>query len=80
MKLMVALTLTTARAEAFFSFVCPQVLPTQARMMELTAYVPMVKTHMAKYRAPVLSVAQPRTKPKMATILATVICQVLSLK
>lgn len=80
MKLMVALTLTIASADAFFSLVCPQVLPHHARIMELTAYVPIVKTHMAKYRAPTLSVAQPRTKPNIAIIFATVMCHVLSLK
>lgn len=47
--------------------------------MELTAYVPIANTTMAKYRAPVLSVAQPRTKPKTAMALAMVMCHVRSL-
>jgi hypothetical protein len=74
-----AMVLTIAREHAFFSFVCPQVADTQPRMMELTAYVPMAKTTMAKYRAPVLRVAAARTNPKMATSFAEVICQVRSL-
>ena len=80
MKLALAIVLTIAKALAFFSFVCPQVLLTQPRMILLTAYVPTAKTHMEKYLAPVLSVAQPSTKPKMATALAAVMCQVRSLK
>ena len=39
----------------------------------------MAKTIMAKYRAPVLRVAHPRTNPKMATLFAMVICHVRSL-
>jgi hypothetical protein len=40
----------------------------------------MVKTHMAKYLAPTFIVAQPSTKPKIATPFAMVMCQVRSLK
>lgn len=40
--------LTIANEEAFFSFVCPHVAPTQPRMMLLTAYVPIEKTTIAK--------------------------------
>lgn len=79
MKLTLATELTMLYAEAFFSCVCPQVLPTQPRIMLFTAYVPIVKTNIAKYRTPVLSVAQPVTNPAIAIILATVICHVLSL-
>lgn len=74
-----AIVLTIAKLLAFFSFVCPHVLLTQPRMMLLTAYVPMENMTMAKYLAPVLRVAQPRTKPKTATALAAVMCQVRSL-
>merc|ERR1712230_71894 len=62
-----AMVFTIANEHAFRSLVCPQVAETQPRMMELTAYVPMAKTTIAKYLAPVLSVAQARTKPKIAT-------------
>lgn len=48
MKLMLALVLTMANAEAFFSFVCPHVLPTQPSKMLFTPYVPTVKTTIAK--------------------------------
>ena len=78
-KLAFANVLTIASAVAFFSFVCPQVLDTHPRMMLFTAYVPIANTTIAKYRAPVLSVAQPSTKPKTATDFAIVICHVLSL-
>jgi hypothetical protein len=74
MKDAFAIVFTMASEEAFFSFVCPQVAVTQPRIMLLTAYVPMAKTHIAKYRAPVLSVAAPSTKPKMATAFEAVIC------
>lgn len=47
-------------------------------MILFTAYVPIENTHIAKYFAPVLRVANPSTKPNTATALATVICQVLS--
>ena len=47
-------------------------------MIELTAYVPMANTTIAKYLAPVLSVAQPNTKPNTAMLFATVICHVRS--
>jgi hypothetical protein len=72
--------LAIAKAADFFSLVCPHVEETHPRMMELTPYVPMVKTHMAKYRAPLFRVAQPSTNPKMATSFAMVMCQVRSLK
>ena len=49
-------------------------------MMELTAYVPIEKVTIAKYLAPVLSVAQARTKPITAIVFAIVICQVRSLR
>lgn len=68
------MVLTMASEDAFFSFVCPQVPETQPRIMLFTAYVPIAKTHMAKYRAPVLSVAAPSTKPKIAIALAMVMC------
>ena len=74
-----AIVLTMARLHAFFSFVWPHVLETHPRMMLFTAYVPMANTHMAKYLAPVFSVAAASTKPKTATALAAVICQVRSL-
>lgn len=75
----VAKVLTMAREIALFSFVCPQVLVgTHPRMTLLQAYTPVANTHMAKYRAPVLVVVQARMKPKTATILATVMCHVLS--
>jgi hypothetical protein len=41
--------------------------------------VPTEKTIIAKYRAPILRVAQPRTKPRIATLLAIVMCHVRSL-
>merc|ERR1739841_268942 len=56
-----AMVFTIANEHAFRSLVCPQVAETQPRMIELTAYVPMAKTTIAKYLAPVLSVAQART-------------------
>lgn len=37
MKLMLAIVLTMAKDEAFFSLVCPHVLPTQPSTMLLTA-------------------------------------------
>lgn len=37
---------TMPMATAFFSFVCPQVLPHHPRISEFTPYVPMVKTTM----------------------------------
>ena len=79
MKLAFAIVFTIARELAFFSFVCPHVLATQPRIIELTAYVPILNTTMAKYLAPVFSVAQPSTKPVTATTFATVICHVRSL-
>lgn len=39
--------LTMAREQAFFSLVWEQVAATQAKIMLLTAYVPMQNTHMA---------------------------------
>lgn len=69
-----ATVLTIARDIAFFSFVCPQVLETQPSMTLLHAYTPVAKVHMAKYLAPVFIVAQAKTKPKIATALAIVIC------
>jgi hypothetical protein len=48
-------------------------------MMLFTAYVPMEKTNMAKYRTPVFRVEQPRTKPVIAINFATVMCHVRSL-
>jgi hypothetical protein len=78
-KLTLAQVLTMARLLAFFSLVCPQVAPTQPKTMELTQYVPTENTIMAKYLAPVLRDAQPRMKPKIATSLAAVMCQVRSL-
>lgn len=79
MKEALAMVFTIANEHALRSLVCPQVAETQPRMIELTAYVPIAKTTIAKYLAPVLSVAQARTKPKMATALAMVMCHVRSL-
>ena len=78
-KLRVAATLAIARAADFFSLVCPHVEDTHPRIILLTPYVPIVKTHMAKYLAPTFIVAQPSTNPKIATPLAMVMCQVRSL-
>lgn len=47
MKDATAMQLTMASEHAFFSFVWEQVAETQPRMMLLTAYVPMEKTHIA---------------------------------
>jgi hypothetical protein len=78
-KLMLEILFTMESATALFSFVCPHVDPTQPRIILLTAYVPTANTIMLKYRAPMFKVAQPSTKPMMATIFATVMCHVRSL-
>lgn len=79
-KLMLEILFTMESATALFSFVWPHVDPTQPRIIILlTAYVPTANTIMLKYRAPMLKVAQPSTKPMMATIFATVMCHVRSL-
>ena len=77
---MTAMVLTIASDTDFFSRVWPQVLETQPRIRLLQPYTPVAKVHMAKYRAPVLSVEQARTKPKTATTLEMVMCQTRSLK
>ena len=45
-----------------------------------TPYVAPTKRTIAKYRAPILSVAVPTMKPMIATALDPVMCQVRSLK
>lgn len=70
---------TIAREHALRSLFAPQVAETQPRIMLFTAYVPMAKTHIAKYGAPVFSVAQASTKPSTAIDLAMAICHVRSL-
>ena len=69
---------TIEMAAAFFSVLWPQVEPTQPKINELTAYVPIVKTTMAKYLTPVFITRAPTTKPIMATDFDAVICQVRS--
>ena len=73
-KLILAMVFTILSATALFSGVWPQVALTHPRTIEFTPYVPIVNMTMAKYRTPMLSVAAPRTKPKIATHFEMVIC------
>jgi hypothetical protein len=79
MKLAFIIVETIPIAADFFSLVWPQVEPTHPRMRELTAYVPIQNTTMAKYRTPMLSELAPIMNPIMATDFDAVMCQVRSL-